>query len=175
MKALVRFTALLLAAAAPLACAAGTDGPPAPRKPPAFKVPKGWKAEKAGPIASARFRIGEGKNAASVAITAVTGDGGGIAANVNRWRREVGLVRLEDEDARKAVRPAKVSGLKGHALDVTGNGTGDEPARRLVVVFVRRGDHTWFFKLSGPAAVVKEQKAPFEQFLKSVRFEPPKK
>jgi hypothetical protein len=162
--------ALLFAALAP-----GDDKLPPPPKPPAFKAPKGWKEEKAGLVASARFRVGEGDKAARVTVTSLRKDGGGIAANVNRWRDEVGLARLKDEDALKAVRAVKVGGLKGHSFDVTGEGTGDKPAQRTIVAFVRRDEVTWFFKLSGPAAPVKEQKAAFEQFLKSVRFGDPKK
>jgi hypothetical protein len=172
MKTLAPIAALL---AALIARADGADESPAPLKSPTFKVPKGWKAEKVGPFATARFRIGEGKKAAGVVITAVTGEGGGIAPNVNRWRQQVGLGQLEDEDARKAVRPVKIGGLKGHLFDATGKDKDDEPAQRVVVAFVKHGDHTWYFRMTGPAAVVKGQKAAFDQFLKSVRFEGAKK
>ena len=41
---------------------------------------------------------------------------------------------------------------------------------RILATIVTRGNQVWFFKLMGPADVVGNQKAAFEEFLKSVRF-----
>jgi hypothetical protein len=166
---------LLSAALSPAGRAGDEGGPPSPPKPPAFKVPKGWHREKADPITSARFRAGEGDKAAAVTVTALRGDGGGLTANVNRWRAQVGLGRLTDAEARKAVRPVKVGGADGYAFDVTGPDAPGKPGQRVVAAFVRHGGDTWYFKLAGPAGTVGGQKAAFEEFLKSVRFAGPGK
>jgi hypothetical protein len=43
-------------------------------------------------------------------------------------------------------------------------------ATRLLAAIIPHGQQTWFFKLVGPVAQVDEQKEPFDQFIRSVRF-----
>src|SRR5262249_16632566 len=108
-------------------------------------------------------------------VTALAKDGGGIAANVNRWRAQVGLAALKDEDALKAVRPATGNGIAGHALDVSGPGADGKPAPRGLGTFVKRRRRTRVFRMAGQSTQVSKHKADFEAFLKSVRFDDPKK
>jgi hypothetical protein len=145
-------------------------GSPAP-KPPSFQAPKGWQVVEAGPVSSARFQIGEGDRIASMTVTGLTRDGGGLAANINRWRAQVGLESLAEQDALKSLRPIKVDSISGHTLDLTGPDVVGKATPRILAAVVKRGDHTWYFKLTGPTSLVGEQKSAFEGFLKSVRFE----
>ena len=165
-------TQLLLAALlfAPFARAEPGEEPGTP-KPPAFKAPKGWKSEKAGKFVSARFRVGEGGDCVIVTVIGLKGEWGGITANVNRWRSQVGLGQLDDDGAKKALRSVKVGGIDGHFLDVSGTGKDDKQPQAVLVTFVKRGEHTWFFRMVGPADKVKGQRGQFDAFLKSVRFE----
>ena len=140
-------------------------------KPPTFKTPKGWKAVDPGVITSARFEIGEKDRIASVTVTGLSGEGGGLTANVNRWREQIGLKSLAEKDVLKSLQEIKVDGISGHAVDLTGPDRDGKVTQRILAAVVKRGDQTWFFKLSGPAGLVGEQKAAFEEFLKSVRFE----
>ena len=91
----------------------------APAKP-TFKAPKGWDALDAGQFATARFRVGEGETAVTITLTALSGDGGGLTANVNRWRAQVGLKELDEKEVLKVLQPIEVDGIGGHALDATG-------------------------------------------------------
>src|SRR5262249_52189486 len=151
--------------------AARAEEPPAP-KPPTYQVPKEWKAvEPASPLISARFQIGEGERMATVVVTGLQGNAGGLAANVNRWRAQVGLDAVSEEAAVKSLQAIKVDGSAGHVADVTGPDAPDKVPTRIRVVVVTRGEHTWFFKLTGPATLVGEQVPAFDGFIKSIRFE----
>lgn len=142
-----------------------------PPKPPTFQVPRGWQARDAGSTSSARFQIGEGDRIAFMTVTGLNGDGGGLVANINRWRAQVGLKSLPEKDALNSTQSVKVDGNSGHALDLTGTDTTDKSARRILVVVVKHGDQTWYFRLAGPSNLVAEQKAAFDGFVKSIRFE----
>lgn len=115
-----------------------------PKKLPDFKLPKGWEAieSKQKLFLAAYFRAGEGKSAVAVTLTGLGGEGGGAVANVNRWRAQLGLKELDEEDALKLLTPIKVDGLPGQVLDVTGEATADKPAQRLVAVMVKNGEAT---------------------------------
>ncbi len=150
---------------------------PRPEAPPAaepdrpglrYTKPEGWKEPaRKKPGRLAEFAVEGNGERAEVTVTAFPGDVGGVAANVNRWRGQVGLPEVSDADARRAVTALPVAGLDGGFVDLTGpNGR-----ERLLAVLVPRGERTWFFKMLGPADLVGRQKAAFEAFVKSVQFE----
>ncbi len=170
-KTLFSFACVLTATLAFVA--RGQDPPkaPSPPKPPAFEVPKDWQVAEANSFSSSRFQIGKGDRLATVTVTALSVDGGGLAVNVNRWRNQVGLESLAEQDALKSLQPIKVDGIAGHALDVTGPDATNKATQRILVVVFKRDDQTWFFKIQGPASLVGEQKTAFEGFIKSVHFE----
>jgi hypothetical protein len=162
------FLACALAASVVFSVRAAEPRGDDPPKPPAFRVPKGWKELKAAPLASARFQIQDGDRQATVVVLAA---GGSLAANVNRWRGQLGLKALAEEDAVKALKPIKVDGIGGHRFDLTGPDVPDKEAQRIRAVIVTRGERMWFFKLMGPARLVENQVAAFDGFIDSVRFE----
>ena len=95
------------------------------------------------------------------------GDVGGDLENVNRWCQQVGHAPV-DQVGLAALISKLNAGPKSLALiDVTG------PQSRLVAGWTRHGADTWFFKLTGPDALVGAEKAKFTGFLESVRFTKP--
>jgi hypothetical protein len=161
---------LALALAAVLAAGGRADEPKKDPAPPTFLAPKGWEPLDEGTFATARFRVGEGETAVTVTLTGLSGDGGGLTANVNRWRAQVGLEALDEKGALKALHGVKVGGLAGHSLDVTGPDVAGKITQRVMVVAVRKGDETWYVRMGGPAIDVAGQKAAFDEIVKSVRF-----
>jgi hypothetical protein len=153
-------------ACALLACAfARADEPDALK--PTFRAPKGWEEGKPRPIITASFHIKDGERKAEVVIVTA---GGSLAANVNRWRGQLGLKTLSDEDARASLKPLKVGGRDAHAFDALGPDEPDKEAQRIRVVIVPAGEQLWFFRLSGPASLVKREGKAFDEFIDSVRF-----
>jgi hypothetical protein len=127
-----------------------------------YTVPRGWRrSDRRVRFSVAVFDAGE----ASVTISAFGGPVGGLIPNINRWREQIGLEPAEEEEVKKSLVPTEVDGAAGVAVDLSG------PQGRLLGVVVRRGGETWFFKMNGPADAVEKEKAAFETFMKSVRFE----
>ena len=59
--------------------------------------PESWGfASPVGPE-KARFTITDTNGTASVTMTVLQGDGGGLLGNVNRWRGQLGLEKLEEK------------------------------------------------------------------------------
>lgn len=100
-----------------------------------------------------------------------TGGFGSLVDNLNRWRQQVGLDPVADENA---VTPQKttVGGAEAKVYDFTGPAEGGNPAKRNRVVMVETpaGD-AWFFRLHGPADLVEAQRGPFDSLLQSVKFD----
>ncbi len=147
---------------------------PRPKAPPAeepglhYTKPAGWKepAEKK-PARIAEFVVEDGGRTAEVTVTAFPGAVGGLVANVNRWRGQVGLPEASEAEVRRSVTPLAVGGNDSSFVDLSS----PDDRQRMLVVLVPRGERTWFFKMMGPADLVGRQKAAFEAFVKSVRFD----
>jgi hypothetical protein len=145
--------------------------PPAERKA-TFKYtrPAGWREGdelvKAGIRREAVLLAGTG---ADQVETTVTLAGGPPIANVNRWRGQVGLDPLTAEQVIEQSTPLDVQGSKTLYVDV--NNPADPKRPRILGVLMLKGDQTCFFKMTGPPEAVGREKAAFEAFVKSARFE----
>ncbi len=134
---------------------------------PNWDVPTGWKEVSGGQFLVAKFLLSNGDAAAAaVNVSRSAGNGGGLAANVNRWRGQLGLTPVVD------VMTSPVTIATGSAVMVDLNGTNPQTRQlaRLVGVIVTQGEDTWIYKLMGDAAVVESQKDAFLKFVQGVKY-----
>lgn len=148
--------------------AAATPVPAAevPAGNPIWEVPTGWQVADPGPMLFAKFSIASGDAKADVNISQLARDGGGMLANVNRWRGQLGLSQLDEAGLAQIVTmsgPASIVDLSGV------NSKTGQPAR-LVGVVVPANGQTWFYKLMGDGVVVTAQKDAFLKFIQSAKY-----
>jgi hypothetical protein len=110
----------------------------------------------------ASITVSGGSQEASLTITPLGGNQD-LLANVNRWRRQVGLDPIASLEAEPPV-PVEVDGQPAHLVDLAG------PEQHTLAVLAVRDGTTWFYKLSGPDPLVAEQRAAFSEFIESLRF-----
>lgn len=132
-----------------------------------WTLPAGWTAE---PGSATNMRVATihpgGNGATEIKVSKFGTIGGGLGANVTRWRREVGLGAVSDEEADAGQKvPFGPTTFTVH--DYTGPVNG---GTREVVVLTELNGATWYFKLIGPTDAVNAQKPAFDQFLSSLRF-----
>jgi hypothetical protein len=107
-----------------------------------------------------------------VAISAFPGDVGGLLANVNRWRGQIGLGALAPDEVASVVTDVEINGTKATVVDFQ---TDTAPAgkthpQRMIVVTLPHEGNSWFFKMTGDAPLAGAQKETLLQFVKSVKF-----
>ena len=160
--------------AAPAAAAAPTPAAPAVAAAPAgdgsltWTVPDGWILAPAAAARYATFSVaGAGGTKAELAISHFPGDVGGDLANVNRWRQQIGLTPVEAAALPPLVTKLSAGTASFSLIDATG------AEARLVAAWTRHGADTWFFKFSGPDALVAAEKTKFTAFIESLRFTKP--
>jgi hypothetical protein len=133
-----------------------------------WSAPVVWKAKAPSSMRRGSFDVGEGTGPlADLAITAFPGNVGGDLANVNRWRGQLSLPPITEAELPAALQPLSANGLTIQLVDLAG-GAGDSSVRMLGAIAPYDGA-TWFFKLTGPAAIVGAEKARFLEFLTTVR------
>jgi hypothetical protein len=138
---------------------------------PNWEVPSGWKEVPGGQFLVAKFTLpGAADSPTAVNVSKSPGDGGGLLANVNRWRGQLGLALAAEADLAKQIQSLDLPGGKATLADLTGKDarTG-QPARLLAAVVTREGE-TWFYKLMGNEQVVQQEKDAFLKFVQGVKY-----
>ncbi|MFG0317262.1 MAG: hypothetical protein ACF8XB_08320 [Planctomycetota bacterium JB042] len=112
-----------------------------------------------------------GKEGAQCWVTVLGGQAGGVLANVNRWRREVGEAPLGEADL-DSLPHLHVLGRDSVFLDVRGSYQGMSGApieeARLYGVVCDLGDSLLFVKMVGRAADLEDERSHFIAFCESL-------
>ncbi|HEY1719587.1 MAG TPA: hypothetical protein VGH42_15005 [Verrucomicrobiae bacterium] len=134
-----------------------------------WAVPPDWKQIDPGAMLSAKFSITSGDGSAEVNILS-SGMDSGLAANVNRWRGQLGLPTADETDFSKSISTFDIP--NGHATLVDFNGTDSKTGKpaRLVGAIVPQNGQTWFYKLMGDDEIVASQKDAFIKFIQSAKY-----
>jgi hypothetical protein len=142
-----------------------------------FDAPAGWQQQPASGMRKADFLIeAGGKTARATAIDFPASSPPMMSdpvANVRRWRGEVGLPPLSDDEIKKTIQPLQIDGAEAMWVEVVPDGAQPDQSqsdRGTLAAMLKRGDAIWFFKLSGDREVVAAQREEFQSFLKSLKF-----
>ena len=140
---------------------ASTPVPAATDQPLVWTAPAAWTAKQGSSVRRGSYAVSGAEGSGDISITAFPGDVGGNLANVNRWRGQLQLAPVPDLTG--ALQPLDANGL--HMLIFEGSNQGT----RMIGVIVPQSGATWFFKFTGPDALVAREKTAFIEFLKTVR------
>ena len=133
-----------------------------------WQLPDGWTPVKGSSARYATISITGADGAkGELAVTHFPGDVGGDLANVNRWRSQIGLEPIDEAALATSVTQVAAGPKTIKVIDATG------PQNRCAAGWTAHGGETWFFKFTGPDALVGAEKAKFTAFLESIRFTTP--
>ena len=142
----------------------------APANKPVWTLPAGWQEVPAAQFLLAEYTIAGANGAkAEVNVAQLSGNGGGVLPNVNRWRGQIGLDPVDETGLANVTTTMAVAGGQATLVDMTGKDMSGE-ALRLVAAIVPMGDQTWFYKLMGDEKVVADQKDAFTKFVQTARY-----
>jgi hypothetical protein len=129
-----------------------------------WQVPPGWSSAPPAPMRYASFAAEKNGEKADISIVTFPGDGGNDVDNVNRWRQQIGLGPVQAADLKSMVADVHAGEVHIDTVDMAGT------SARVLAGWTRQGGRAWFFKMSGPPAVVEQEKPKFMAFLESIRF-----
>ncbi len=142
---------------------AGTTVPTAEGAGLTWTAPAAFEAKPLSAMRKGSYRVKAAGGEADLSITAFPGATGGLEANLNRWRGQVGLAPLAPAEVAAEARSIEANGLTFTVVDYQGS------AGHLLGAIVPYQGNSWFFKLSGPDATVVAAKPAFLEFLRSVK------
>ena len=130
------------------------------------KLPDGWQAIASSGIRKASYRVVlAGNDALDCSVISFPGSAGGLDANVNRWRGEVGLKPLGTVELRASVVSSTIDNREVFIVDIAGR------KRSTLGAILPLQNETWFFKISGSAKPISAQKLNFTRFLGDIRID----
>jgi len=135
-----------------------------------FKAPDGWQP---APLVVSRGGITLRHDAAF----AVSADGKqaeftldrlppsvGLLQNVNRWRGQIGLEPITDDQLSAALARLDIDGVAADMVELVG-------ARETILgIMALQNGQAWYFKLKGDKDLVEREKENFRSFAESVQF-----
>ena len=148
-----------------------------------WTAPASWKAEAARPMRAATYSIPLAAGDQGIAECVVNyfgpGQGGGVEANIERWRGQ--LLGTDGKPAVAKIDKRTGRGVPITVIDTSGTYTGmggpmmagskPVPGYRLIGAIVEGPEGSVFFKLTGPAKTIAAQQKTFEQLLASIQVD----
>lgn len=127
-----------------------------------WPVPPGWKTLAAGQMQVAKFAVPERDGAkAEVSVSIFPSDTGGTLANVNRWRKQIGLADVDEAGLAALVAPLDPQAPNAQLVTL------ENERQAMLGAIVPRGSQWWFYKMTGDAAAVSAERESFVAFAKA--------
>jgi hypothetical protein len=134
----------------------------------AWTLPAGWTQAAGGGQMRYATITPPGGGKAQVTVFRLPGEVGGELANVNRWRGQLGLGALSQDQLPSARKMMKTAAGDLAVYDFSSEGA---MKGRTVAGFASVEGETWFLKLSGDASAVAAAQPKFLELLRSLRLE----
>ena len=138
---------------------------------PDWVVPASWKPQPLSAMRLASFLVeGEDGNA-DISVAVLEGEGGGVLANVNRWRQQqLSLPAINDAELAKLIARLDRADSRAMLFDMTGVDPKTRKRSRMVAAIVPKDGRTWFYKMMGDEQVVGREKEAFVKFVQTVKY-----
>ena len=147
----------------------GIVSPDTSAAPLTWATPAGWSQVPPSEMRVASFKISDANGKlADVSVVPLAGMAGGDFANVNRWRGQVGLQPAPDDELQSSSENVEAGGQPAELYDIAGVVASGGSTNRIIAAIQHRDGTTWFFKMTGDANLVEQQKSAFVGFLKTL-------
>ena len=139
----------------------------------AFEAPKSWQEQPPRSMRIVSYQVGSTPGSECY-ITGLSGDAGGVEANINRWRSQVGAEPLSQAEI-AALPTLTILGTPSPWMeaygDFSGMGAEDQSDAGILGAICNLGNQTLFLKMLGPSSLLKSERDNFIQFCESLRVE----
>ena len=138
---------------------------------PNWVVPAKWREIDRGQFLVAKFVVpGTDNSQANVNVSMSAGNGGGIPANVNRWRKQLSLSEIPESAVNEVVKSVGNGDAKMTLVELAGTDPQSGNAIRMVAMIVPQKSQTWFYKLTGGTALVQREEEAFVKFVRTTKY-----
>jgi len=148
--------------------------PPARPVPPSlsFTAPAGWDEQERAMFSLLTLAMQQEGRSARITVSRLRGDGGGLLPNINRWNRQVGAPPISQQELARQSESLTVGGIAGTLVNTLE--AREQAEGEAVVGWIGMHDgQSWFVKMQGDTALVRDQLPAFREFLETLEFQAP--
>ncbi len=136
-----------------------------------WDTPEGWTEQPATQFRDVNFTVGE-RGEAEVYVSRMPGTAGGLAANINRWRGQMGLEPISEEEV-EALPTVKLFESDATFIKLDGEftgmgGAGAQKDFRMLGLMLNTPGGAVFVKMTGPRTLVEREEKNFLSFAESL-------
>jgi hypothetical protein len=132
-------------------------------------TPDGWSPVPVDGMRKAAFRVERDSRKVDVTLIDLAASAGDLLPNVNRWRQQIKLAEITQEELAEAMEEMEIGGVVGHYVELIGPES-EQPRQAILAVIAIRESRAWFAKLWGDADLALEERERFQTFVQSLRF-----
>lgn len=132
----------------------------------AWDLPEGWIAQPGSGMRLATFLVPVGQTQVECSVIALGGPAGGVVANVNRWRGQIGLPAVDAAAVQSSAIRAEGKLGEFQYFKLINE---DQPGKAFLAAILPAGERTLFIKIDAPAADLDAVESSFVDFCKSVK------
>lgn len=131
-------------------------------------VPAGWREGNTSSMRVASYEVPLNGETGDFSLVRLGGGAGGISANVNRWRGQIGLGPVSAAEISNSTQAdSTAQGVPYLQVTLTNP---DNPANAILAAIIERPDFVLFVKLTASQAGVESAQPSFEAFCRSLTF-----
>lgn len=146
---------------------------PPPERAWRWVTPREWREQDGSGLRLATFAIADRGVVGRCALVPLSGDGGGVEANVRRWLEQLQLTDISSPELDVFLGQQKKmqtsDGLPVVVIDFTTLGRGRELAEEsMLVAIITGGNQTLFVKMDGARTMLEKNRDVFIEFCRSI-------
>ena len=144
--------------------------PPATGERPQWTLPASWQERPGEGMRYATLVVDATNPPLEIRVTPLSLAARDPLGNVNRWREQIALAPVTQEELPRVMRSERINGRAIDLLDMVGPAAAGTPATRMLAAILPGDESVWFFLLTGPADRVGKHAKDFDRFLHSVHL-----
>lgn len=129
------------------------------------KVPEHWTLEPEKPMRLVSYQV----STATCYVSILGGDGGGVSSNINRWRGQLGLPAMSDEEI-GGLATLSINGQQAPYIEVNGMGDDKKDLMLLGAICSTSDGKTAFIKMTGTSDILEKEIEHFKTFCSSLKL-----
>lgn len=129
-----------------------------------YKLPDGWRESPGNSMRLVSLAAEHESGSIDVSVTRL-GGGGDALSNINRWRGQVDLKPVTDDELTELIEDLEVAGHPAQYVMLAGE------SQSIAAAMFEQDGAKWFFKMQGPTPSVQAEEGRFREFLNSVSFD----
>lgn len=131
-----------------------------------WTAPSHWEVQPASGFRLASYHVHKGEQDVDISFSKLAGDGGGVLANINRWRGQLNLNAISEKELGSVLKTVTINSINFQLVKLVNT----QENTAMTVAMFNHGNFLYFIKAMGSTTLVKETVPDLVSVLESISF-----